>query len=158
MQDYEPVSMESFHKLTQPLVGLPLSGTWRGYGSALFLELGLLTPSAQKPKGEASVMIEWSWRVESPRAIAFGSWSGVRRIDRGIQSLAGSVIEDISLVGRLPEISIRLSDKRWIQSCMTTDGQPEWAIVLRERSWLCVKRGRVCIHAADKRKDSHAAK
>lgn len=157
MQNYKPVSLESFHKLTRPLVGLPLSATWRGYGSALFLELGLLTPSAHKPKGEATVMIQWSWRVESPCAIIFGSWSSVRKMDRGILSLAGSAIEDISLVGRLPEISIRLSGKRWIQSCMTTDSQPEWVIFLHDRSCLRVNRGCVCIHVAEKGKDSHPA-
>ena len=144
MSDSKPITKEEFEQMTRCLVGLPITRPWRGGGSALFLELGSLADtgaSRGKPKGEATVMIEWSWRVESPRAIVFGSWCGVRKIDRGIQNLAGLNIEDISLVGRLPEIMIQLSGGRWIQSFMTADGQPVWTLFLLDGGLLYVERG-----------------
>src|SRR2546430_6399349 len=78
-----------------------VSHAWRGYGSALFLELVALRPvrprrhgkgraGPRPPKGEATVMIEWSWRIERPRSIESGSWSSERRINAGIKRLTGS--------------------------------------------------------------------
>ena len=61
--------------------GLVLAHVWRGHGSALFVELGALTPrlrrdgSPGEPKGEIGLMIEWSWRIEDARSIICGSWS-----------------------------------------------------------------------------------
>jgi hypothetical protein len=57
--------------------GMPVSHFWRGYGSALFLEFGLLSAQLDKdgsprlrrdgtsrnPLGEVTLMIEWSWRI-----------------------------------------------------------------------------------------------
>ena len=69
--------------------GMPVSHSWRGYGSALFLEFGNLTAqlrndgspwlrkdgSALHPNGEVTLMIEWSWRIEDEHSIICGSWS-----------------------------------------------------------------------------------
>jgi hypothetical protein len=79
-----------FAELTRPLVGLPVSHSWRGYGSAIFLELGALRSAGKgrERRGKATVMLQWSWRVESARAIRLGSWSGERRITNGVRSLA----------------------------------------------------------------------
>lgn len=63
------------------LIGLPLSHLWRGYGSAIFLEFGHLTPRTRRsgeagnPCGEFGLMIEWSWRIENIVSILCGSWS-----------------------------------------------------------------------------------
>jgi hypothetical protein len=69
------IDAEEFAELSQPIVGLPIAHAWRGHGSALFLELGRLhrvdltrlvrrQKQSGNPKGEAGVMIEWSWRIE----------------------------------------------------------------------------------------------
>ena len=97
-----------------------VSHAWRGYGSALFLELGALRPvrprrhgkgraGPRPPKGEATVMIEWSWRIERPRSIESGSWSSERRINGGIKRLTGSRISGITIAGRLPELVLALT-------------------------------------------------
>jgi hypothetical protein len=63
------------------LIGLPLSHVWRGYGSAIFLEFGRLTPRTRRsgeagnPRGELGLMIQWSWRIEDTVSILCGSWS-----------------------------------------------------------------------------------
>jgi hypothetical protein len=92
-------------------------------------------------------MIEWSWRIEGARSVEFGSWSSERRINAGIKRLTGSKISDITVAGRLPELVLVLTGGRWVHSFMTADGQPEWAVFLRDGSWLAVKEGHL-IHDA----------
>ena len=139
------ISIDKFNELVRPLIGLPVSRPWRGYGSALCLELGKRThkgyPSG-RAKGVAGVMIEWSWRAESAKAIRFGSFNMNAKMNHEIARLRGR-IENISLFSRLPEILIQLSGGSWISSYMTANGQPQWAIFLPDKSWLVVRRGRV---------------
>jgi hypothetical protein len=75
-------------------------------------------------KGVAGVMIEWSWRVERPRPIDFGSWSTDRKIDSGVRGLKRAKVKSVPVEGRLPELCIALSDGRQVRSFMSSDGQP----------------------------------
>ncbi|WP_428987984.1 hypothetical protein [Methylocapsa aurea] len=60
-------------------LGMTVAHVWRGYGSALLLELGELTPSCRRdgspaaPRGEIGLMIEWSWRIEDEQSVLCGS-------------------------------------------------------------------------------------
>ena len=78
----------TFDELCAPLIGLPVSRVWQGYGSAIFLEFGLLRSrrkrdgSPSSPRGEWGLMIEWSWRIEGKRRIWCGSWSDGARWPR----------------------------------------------------------------------------
>jgi|SRR5581483_135726 len=151
------ITIEQFHLLTRPLIGLPVSRPWRGYGSAIFLELGkLVEENWKKPdgacrttsKGEAGVMIEWSWRVEKPQSIWFGSWSGNRKITNNLSVLQGHSVVDITVEGRLPELVIRLSGGIWVHSFTTVEGQPQWCLFLRDHhnsnsEWVISRRGRL---------------
>jgi hypothetical protein len=149
-----PITAVEFQERVAPLVGLPVSRTWRGYGSALFLELGTLHEESSPPsriwprgrvslKGEATVMIQWSWRVERPRSIAFGSWSTDRRMDFGIARLEGHRVEGITVEGRLPELVIALSGGLWVHAFNTAEGQPQWVLFLPDGSSLTVAAGRL---------------
>ena len=132
--------------LTRPLIGLPVSHSWRGHGSALFLEFGILTlpgPRDNNSKGEATLMVEWSWRVETRGAVQFGSWSGDKKMDNGIAGLKGLKILDISLGGRLPEVYIQLSGGRWVHSFQTHEGSPEWTVFLPDQTWITFRGGRL---------------
>ena len=139
------ITRADFAALTHPLVGLRVSHLWRGHGSALFLELGKLKRPGDRtnPQGVGSIMLEWSWRVEAPRSIAFGSWSSDRKIAAGVQSLRGRRVLAMSLVGRLPELELELTEGRWVHSFMTFEGAPMWTVFLPDGSWLCVERGAV---------------
>lgn len=146
------VTREQFRALTRPLVAMPVSHTWRGAGSAIFLELGALTTVTRTSRkrgeytstsGEVTMMLEWSWRVESPRAIQLGSWSDNPRITRGVAALRGHTIADVDVEGRIPELVVALDGKRWVHTFMTYEGQPAWAIRLHDHSWLGVERGRL---------------
>jgi len=126
---------------------MPVSHSWRGYdGTALFLEFGALTPPGPRgnnPKGEATLMVEWSWRVETRGAVKFGSWSGNKKMDNGIARLRNLKVLDISLVGRLPEVYIHLSGARWIHTFQTREAQPAWTVFLPDRTWITFRGGRV---------------
>lgn len=140
-----PLTREEFHRLTRPLVGKPVSSTWRGHGSALFLELGRLhtSPRWTGEKGDATVMVQWSWRVEGPRSVRFGSWSLDRKMNHGIRGLRGRTVLDVALAGRIPELVITLSGRVWVQSFTTVEGQPQWTLFFGEGDWCRVVRGRL---------------
>lgn len=149
------ITREEFDELTRPLLGLPVSRTWRSIGTAIFLELGQLSEEIHTRKngttrtslhGQASVMIEWSWRIERARSIELGSWSGNRKITNGLSRLDGLSIIDVQVEGRLPELVIELFGKRWLHSFMTTESQPEWCLFLSRgpnRQWIDSRNGQL---------------
>jgi hypothetical protein len=63
-----------FAALAASLAGQPISYLWRGYGSAIFIEMGDLTPtnrdgSPGHPEGQVSLGVAWSWRIEDDAAL-----------------------------------------------------------------------------------------
>jgi hypothetical protein len=80
--------------------------------------------------------------------IEVGSWSTERRINAGIKRLTGSLISDVRVTGRLPELVLALTGSRWVHSFMTADGQPEWTLFLRDGTWLTVEEGHLIRDAA----------
>ena len=131
-----PVDTE-FAAFAAPLIGLPVSHIWRGHGSALFLEFGQLRPSSHdrrdgssgNPKGEMSLMIEWSWRIEGRRSILCGSWSDDKKWLRAFGLMRDAKVIDATLFGRLPEIALSLSSGVHLLSFMTAESSPGWALL-----------------------------
>ena len=64
----------------------------------------------------------------------------------GIESLKGRKIEELSLVGRVPEIYLQLSGGFWLQSFMTAEGKPEWSVKVADGSWIYCDAGRIVRH------------
>ena len=114
--------------------GMPVSHVWRGYGSALFIELGKLTPSMRRDgspseaMGEIEIMIEWSWRIEDQRSILCGSWSDEELWAPSFARLLGQNVDDLSVFGRLPELMLSLSGGLHVSSFMTAEGDPAWTV------------------------------
>jgi hypothetical protein len=157
------LTRERFRELARPLIGMPISHTWRGAGSEIFLELGELTTKKRMIRGTGQVTSRWgevmlmadrSWRVESLGAIQFGNWSDEPQVARGVASLVGHTIVDVDVEGRIPELVITLDRKRWLHTFRTHQGQPEWAIRLHDHSWLAVNRGRLIHQAPDDPKEN----
>ena len=121
----ETVSRAELQTLINPFLDKPVSRAWQGHGSALFLEIGELTDD----RGEMTVMIEWSWRVEKGKSIWFGSWSEDALMETSIPELSGKILKDITVFGRLPELTVQFSEGIWIHSFATVEGQPEWALI-----------------------------
>lgn len=110
------------------LEGFRVSRVWRGYGSALFIELGELTNDGRSSKGEFTVMIEWSWRLEDSKNIVVGSWSDNELIDVIKGRMEGLDIMEVSFFSRLRELELRLSGGFWLCSFATAEGNPEWSV------------------------------
>ena len=144
-----------FADFTGPLIGLPVSHVWKGYGSAIFLEFGALSEGRERrdgslgnPKGEWTLMIEWSWRIEGKRLIWCGSWSDKDRWPRALERLKGATVASVQLFGRLPEIELTLSNRLHLLSMMTSEGNPEWSLRRQTSTggvWLSVKSGRLTL-------------
>ena len=115
------------------LVGLPLSHLWRGYGSAIFLQFGRLTPMTRRsggavnPRGELGLMIQWSWRIENTASILCGSWSEEHLWEPSFDLLRNKEVVELSIVGRLPEIVVGLTEGLYVSSFMTAEGDPQWS-------------------------------
>jgi len=134
-----------FERLITPLIGLPVNWPWRGYGSAIFLELGALRRTPRKsPRGghrldgQATIMIEWDWRVENPCWIEFGSSSYDKELDAGLKTLQRHRIEAITFRGRIPELVITFDDDRRLLSFMTNPARPVWCVFLPDGSRISV--------------------
>ena len=145
-----------FEKYRLAFIGKPLNAVWRGYGSALFLELGKLSfrtkrdGSVGNATGEYGVMIQWSWRIENETSILCGSWSD-EPWDAYFESLVGRTVENVSVFGRLPELSVQLSGGFYVVSFMTAEDQPAWALFdqtlgIHSTRFLNVENGRICEH------------
>lgn len=150
-----PTSLEVFEKYRSALLSQPLSAVWQGHGSAILLEFGRLSPHVRRDgkagnsQGDFTVMIQWSWRIESEDAIVCGSWSDEESWERAFKSLIGREVQDISIYGRLPELSIALAGGLYVTSFMTAEGQPEWTIFdhrseQQKCGWIEVRDGKVC--------------
>jgi hypothetical protein len=126
----------------EALIGLPLSHLWRGHGSAIFLEFGHLTPRTRRsgeagnPRGEFGLMIEWSWRIENKASILCGSWSDEHLWEPTFDLLRNRAVVDLSIVGRLPEVVVALTEDHYVSSFMTAEGDPSWALFDRRSDTL----------------------
>jgi hypothetical protein len=141
----------AFKTFSSPLIDLPITHVWRGYGSAIFLEFGDLRTrmlpngrALRNPSGEMGLMIEWSWRIEGKRLIWCGSWSDEDRWPKAFARLLNARVSEISLLGRLPEVDLQLSNGLHVVSMMTAEGDPQWALSDRRGGrtrWVRVKSG-----------------
>jgi len=142
----EELTAEQANEKIQTLIGLPVSLPWKGYGSAIFLELGELVrrPSGQRrtrDEGEAGIYVGWDWRCEAGNTVLFGSSNSRPAIERGIQALLASKIVSIAINGKVPELSIEFSNGyRLISAAMLPDGS-EWSVRLAENLYLSAEKG-----------------
>ena len=89
----------AFEALAASLSGLPISHLWRGYGSAIFIELGDLTHTTNRDgtlghtEGQVSLEVEWSWLVEDDATILAGSWSEEALWEPSFARLRGARVE-----------------------------------------------------------------
>jgi len=145
-------SVNVLRTFRDPMIGLPLSHLWQGAGSAIFLEFGRLTDRTRRdgtpgnPRGEFGLMIQWSWRIEDSTSILCGSWSEESLWQSTFDLVRNKSVLQLSVVGRLPEIVVALSESLYVSSFMTAEGDPEWALFDWRQTTLrtlSVRRGRL---------------
>jgi hypothetical protein len=79
------------------------------------LEFGSVQPrrrdgSPGNPRGEWTLFIAWSWRIEGKRRIWCGSWSDGARWPRVFSRLQGRTVTAIQLQGRLAAVYVTFSN------------------------------------------------
>ena len=127
-------------KIAEAILNEPEGGSGIVYRT-LSLELGVLGekyPYSDCLRGEASIHFGLRWRVESPRAVVFKDRDDRPGIEREIGSFEGRRILDIEAVGRLPDLIVGFSKRRWIQSLDTL-----WSIGLPDRTIICSRSGQL---------------
>jgi hypothetical protein len=99
-------------------------------------------------------MIQWSWRIENAVSILCGSWGEERLWVPTFDLLRNKVVAELSVVGRLPEIVVGLTEGLYVSSFMTAEGNPQWSLFDRRSGtvrWLCVRDGSLDIGLAENR-------
>jgi hypothetical protein len=138
---------QQFEDQTRPLIGLPVSLPWKGYGSAVFFELGDRSPLESKRahhnKGAACISIEWDWRVEAGGTVLYGSSNSRPRIEAGIRALQSETIDSMSVAGQVPELVVRFSNGHCLKSMVMVTGDPEWSIRTLDGQWIYVRDGKI---------------
>ena len=149
-------AVASFKALAASLHGQSISYIWRGYGSAIFIEFGDLTPKAERgissthTEGAVSLGVEWSWRIEDETDILCGSWSDEGIWEKAIDQLRDAQVSGLTLFGRLPEVELVTDGGVRFLSFSTTEGQPQWHLVDRRTvppRWFTVRAGQ--LHLGD---------
>lgn len=133
------LSDEGFAAAVRPLIGLKVALARQGYGSVLMIELGRLTPGSgtrRHLRGEASLVLEWSWRFEAASGVAFGSSSGPAFVYAQLLELRGQRVTGITLEGRCPELIVELSNGLRARSLTCVEGDPGWWLWLPDKSSL----------------------
>lgn len=143
--------------LLMKLKGMNVSFAWKGYGSAIFLELGELQkdPNSKRknPDGEACISVEWDWRAEKGNEIIFGSSDSRPSIQSGIQKFVNHKIESITLEGTIPELSIVFSDGFRLNSMSMTEGDPQWSIKQIDKTWIYWNSGNGVVENGDEKNE-----
>ena len=144
-------AVPTFNTLAVSLSGQPISHVWNGDGSAIFLEIGELTPATRRrrdgslcnPRGQVSLAVESSWRIEDNHTIVCGSWDEKELWPAAFDNLRQGRIKACRLFGMLPEIEVVTETGLRLLSFSTAGGQPEWYIIDRrgEKSLECCVKG-----------------
>ncbi len=139
------ISIKEFNEFVSPLAGMKVSLTWKGYGSALFLELGELQPleypSQNYCSGEACISPGFEWRIEKTKRIICGSSNSLPNIEKGIKFVQGLIVKAIQLGGKLPELIISFSDGYRLRTMSMTSGEPMWGIRCKDGKRLSFDKG-----------------
>lgn len=132
------ITESDFTVSTSALTGLSVSRAWKGYGSTIFIELGILRYSPKHPKGdgEVCITIDWDWRLEDDLSIICGSSNSGPEITDCLAKLNGQTIVSAILHGSPRELVVTLSSGLRLRSMAMLAGNPQWAIRLSNGSWL----------------------
>jgi len=135
------ISHSDFIEITRPIIGMRMTRPWLGYASAFLADFGKLHSETIKfkngkvrkiMKGQASIMLDCTWRLERTRTIVFGRITGSRKLAHAMKWLKGRQITGISLQGDIPELELELDSRFRLRSFMGYEGASSWCVFLRD--------------------------
>jgi hypothetical protein len=144
------LGISAFQQFCAPLVGLPVTHIWRGYGTALYLEFGDLHPrrlsdgSSGNPTGDWELLIASGWRIEGRGLALCDSESDDSHWQEVFRGLMNATVEVVSLVGELPEIALALSNELRLISMTGAQRSPQWTLFDNRKNragWAAIKSG-----------------
>lgn len=139
------ITIDEFNRLVKPIIGMPISLAWKGYGSALFLEIGQLHEIGDRrqnvPDGEISISPNFEWRIEQKNRVVCGSSSKLSFIEEKIKVLNGLEISEICVEDDTRELKIKLANGMIVRSVKLTKGDPEWTIRYFDANYISVING-----------------
>jgi hypothetical protein len=132
-----------------PLAHMPVSAAWKGYGTTIFLELGNLSLEDRRrgPKGEVTIYVSWDWRVAKGSRVLFGSSNSSPEMADGIATLVGLTVDNVTIQGTVPELSMVFSDGAGLQSAAMCTDTSEWDVSLPNNIWISCMDG--IVYAGD---------
>jgi hypothetical protein len=128
-----------FQQITEPLLNLEMRQPRPGVANTLLADFGSLSPVryvTPKPRkrGQASILIEPSWRIETRKKILVGSDSDEPRVKRILKQLENARITEVRVEGDLPELVLEFEDKWILRSFGAMETRPHWALFFRDES------------------------
>jgi hypothetical protein len=145
-----PVQLD---ELLRPLLGLVVSFPRRWYGTALQMDLGELADSETRsgcpPHGQASVAVEWDWRIENDTGIVCGSSNSNPEMDAHLAAIRGLEVRALSVDGSPPELVVGFSNGLRLRSMSLTSGDPRWRIRLPDGTYVLCEAGVVLHRSGD---------
>lgn len=106
----------------QQHVGARIAKAWKGFGSALFLDL----EEGDRPN---TIFFEFCWRCERGSVVERGWNDALPVIAEFCETLHGLTITSITIADGVPDLIVGLSDGRVIRTIVEV--QPDWHVRLR---------------------------
>jgi hypothetical protein len=145
------VSLAEARALLAPLVGQSVTRPWKGYGSAIFFELGELSTEREGKtgynKGAFTLMIEWDWRIEVAWRVALSSSHHEDVIESSVEHLFGTTVTNIDVCGEVPQLVVQFSNGMLLRTRTLRRGDPEWTVFLRDSRWVTARHGELLCYA-----------
>lgn len=137
------ITIAEFRQRAATLIGMPVSKPWKGYGSTIFLDLGLLraAPDGKTEKAEACISIDWDWRLENDRKVICGSSNSGPKISACLAAIERLTISGVALEGSPHELVVTFSNGVRLRSMAMVSGHPQWLIKLPGDYWVSCEEG-----------------
>ncbi len=113
------MSVDRARRMLQQHVGARIVRAWKGYGSALFLDLA----EGQDPK---DVFFGFEWRCERGSVVERGWNDSMPEIADLCKTLNGLTVTAITIADGVPDLIVTLSDGRIIRTIV--EDRPDWTV------------------------------
>jgi|GEM_PF-5229697 len=132
----------TLEKILSGVVGMDVSHVWFSDYSVVYFELGLLTASQKirrdgsvmNPTGQVTIYAGYDWRIERENLILCSRDCEKELRHTICKNLKNFKITEVSVFGRIPELSVGFSNDVWLATFGLSKGDPDWSVTFNEQS------------------------